>query len=163
MVPVRNDVANKPSRAPNKITIKDFVRSENEDRLARALHDWRKEQVSSLYSSWVADSFGPDVFMHFSFVDRIVGLAHEHRLKSTKDIIEQVRWNQAGKYASHILDLIRKYCPEPLPPSPFVTTPIPLRQGVGDVTRLRAAPRCSRCGEIGHKRMFIYFAFIYMH
>ena len=163
MLPERNDVPNKPPRAPNKITVKEFIRSGNEDRLVQALYDWRKEQTLSLYGPWIVDDFGPDIFMHFSFIDRIVGLAHEHRLKSPKDIIEQVRWNQAGKYAPLILDLIRRHCPEPLPPSPFVTTPMPLRQGTGnDATRPRAAPRCSRCGELGHKRT-VYLLYLHIH
>ena len=153
IIPERNDTPNKPPRAPNKVTIKDFVRSPNEDALARALREWRSQLTLQFYGSDCIDAFGPDVFMHFSFIDRIVGLAHEHRLKSTKDIIDQVRWNQVSKYASHILDLVREHCPELPPPSPFVHTPMAPRRSLGEVNdpRRRAAPRCSRCGEIGHK------------
>ena len=65
MVPERNDIPNKPPRAPNKVAVKEFARSENEDRLAESLHNRRKEQTLSLYGPWTVDDFSPDVFMHF--------------------------------------------------------------------------------------------------
>lgn len=158
MIPECNDIPSKSKRAPNKIVVEKFVPSPAELALKRALYHWREERTLLLHGSAAMKFYSADIFMHFSFIERIVELVHESKLETFKDITEQVRWCHGEKYGPEILELVCVHCPKPLLPSPFVSTPLARSVQHGQREPLhtnsshpRAPPRCSACQALGHK------------
>jgi hypothetical protein len=147
-----------------QIKVKAFKMTTQEERLRVELFKWRDTTAKAQYALF--ERFGGDILMHHILIDRIVELAHEHKLTSLQDLQKQTGWCFTSQYGSEILDLIKRYLPKPIPnlSSPFTTRPLQKDQGAirepainaptdGPVAakQSRAPPICSACGIKGHR------------
>ncbi|TFK78705.1 hypothetical protein K466DRAFT_63121 [Polyporus arcularius HHB13444] len=165
MIPVRNDSVAKPQRVAGQIKIPPYDAAASETALRRELHQWREVVARSSCDDY--DFYGPDIFLHFKIIDRIVDLVHVGKLKTVRDLEIQTRWIYAAKYGVEILRIVELHTPkDPLPPSPFVTTPLVARSHENQLAHRpmhpqsplagckpqRALSTCGACGQLGHRR-----------
>ena len=166
MIPVRNDTPPKTTRAPAQTKITPYIAGQPELALRQDLHQWRETVAPSLYGDY--DLYGPDLLLHFKIIQRIVDLAHAHKLDNIQDLEIQTRWCFAHKYGEDIMCIVRRHFPKQIPPSPFVSTPLisrsrenqfpptvslphpPSPTTVLAPRKPRAPPTCSVCRVMGH-------------
>lgn len=103
--------------------------------------------------------------MHHDIIERVIELAHVHKLKDTQDLLDQTGWCFTAQHGAAVLDLVQKYCPiadKPTPQaahsSPFTSAPLemgrktPASAATNEPNRrTRAAPTCSVCNIQGHR------------
>lgn len=142
--------------------------STEEKALHAELMRWRDEVAQARFADF--EDVGGDVFLHYQLVERIVELAHVHKLKTLEHLYNQTGWCWTSTYGEDVLRIVQKHCSSetaPVLPSPFTRTPLavnradqhsPSTSGVvaSETTSAHAqhAPRvftCSSCKATGHR------------
>jgi len=132
--------------------------------LKQALLAWRERNAREIFGD--IDYFTPNVFLHSSILNRILDLAHAHKINSVLDLKNQTSWCFAEEYGRDIIRLIKQHCPSSQPgqasmSSLFVSTPLRSRPDTVNssthhtllptLLKTRAPPQCGECGIVGHR------------
>ena len=154
----------KATRKPKQIKVTPYESSMAEQSLKNELLTWRERTACNLFGN--IDDFTPNVFLHSSILDRILDLAHAHKIQSVLDLKNQTSWCFAEEYGGDIITLVKRHCPPIQPgqasaPSLFVSTPLrsrpdtinsPTHNTLPPVPlKTRAPPQCGECGIVGHR------------
>lgn len=98
----------------------------------------------------------PQSLMSTQLLDRIVGLAHEHRISTLPALQEQITWAHLESYGNKIISLVNQFHPTP---SPFTTQPLQhlaiTSSGIEASDHPRKQVKCSNCGTAGHNSTYI--------
>lgn len=134
-----------------------FEMSAQEEELRRALFRWRDEVAKTQYLEY--EQYGGDILLHHLVIDRIVGLAHEKKIRTVEELRTQTGWCFAPRYGAVVLEIIHKHCPPVTVSALFTNAPLSRSTGVNSGSaqtaasgkRTRASPTCSVCGQLGHR------------
>ncbi|KAG2114391.1 hypothetical protein DEU56DRAFT_933873 [Suillus clintonianus] len=154
------------TRTKPKYKIKPYEMTDAERRLQQELIKWRDSKI--IEEDLDADDFfGPQMIMSNKILNRIVDLAHYHKILSTTSLFEQTSWCYSSEYGQSVLDIILTCIPLPIvqpPAPPAVIIPPPL--GVSSSTNqqpsastsatngvmlpLKHSRKCRACGSTDH-------------
>lgn len=148
----------KPSRAKPKFTVIPYERSSEERGLRSALVTFRRELFKEVLAPGMM--LTPQALMSTDLLDRIVDLAHYHKINTLDDLRQQISWTFTDSHGPKILRLITQHLPS-IQSSPFVSTPLQWRTRDA-LTSAPASPspvmpakrqiKCGACSAVGHNR-----------
>ena len=137
--------------------------------LQGALIEFRKQLAVERLGR--ASFLSPQSLLSKTLLDRIVVLAHDHKISTLDSLREQISWGFIDSHGPQIVELVNKHCPLVLS-SPFTTAPLQPRSTAmanssvanspASGSRPRAKGRCGACGAMdGHNsERFIFYNMI---
>ena len=137
---------------------------DNENRLRNALIELRTKLADETLSQ--GSFLAPQILLSTKLLDRIVDLAHHHKILHLNSLRDQISWAFMDSHGSMIVDLVHKFFP---PPSSSLFTTVPLQPrantSLADQTMSGSHPpkastrpiKCGACGGDGHNRK-LYFS-----
>jgi hypothetical protein len=142
---------------------------DNEICLRNALIELRMNLAKETLSQ--GSFLAPQILLLTKLLDRIVDLAHHHKILNFNSLHDQISWAFLDSHGSKIVDLVHKFFPPPLASlSPFTTAPLqPLaRTNNSDQSASGSHPpktatrpiKCGVCGRDGHNRELYYMIII---
>lgn len=134
----KSDPGERPHRARNRTTVKDYEAEHWHMELRNALDNFREMQTIKQFGIARLKNSGSSVIMSDTVLKRIVDCAHAGKIKSKDDLQHETRWSRASTLADDVLSLIAAHQVVPL-------TNV-------SVTRIHT---CGACSEKGHNSMSI--------
>lgn len=96
--------------------------SSREQDLCSALLEMHRALASETFLQ--GGFLGPQAIMSTALLDRIVSLAHYHKIISLETLRKQVSWVFLDSHGPKILGLIQQFCPPLMTSSLFTTAPL---------------------------------------
>ena len=132
--------------------------SANELRLQGALIELRKQLAAERLGK--GSFLSPQSLLSKTLLDRIVALAHDHKISTLDSLREQISWGFIDSHGPQIVELVNKHCllvlispftMAPLQPSSTATANSSVANSSASGSRLRAKGKCGACGATdGH-------------
>ncbi|KAG2029679.1 hypothetical protein BDR03DRAFT_1018079 [Suillus americanus] len=152
--------------AKPKYKIKPYEMTDAKRRLQQELIKWRDSKI--IKEDLDADDFfGPQMIMSNKILNRIVDLAHYHKILSTASLFEQTSWCYSSEYGQSILDIILTCIPLPIvqppaPPTVIISLPLGLSSSTNQqpststsatnviMFASKRSRKCHACGSADH-------------
>jgi hypothetical protein len=138
---------------------------DNENRLRNALIELRTKLADETLSQ--GSFLAPQILLSTKLLDRIVDLAHHHKVLNVNSLRDQISWAFLDSHGSKIVDLVHKFFPLPSS-SPFTTAPLQPHANTSNQSASGSHPpktatrpiKCGVCGGDGHNRELHYVVII---
>ncbi|KAF9565288.1 P-loop containing nucleoside triphosphate hydrolase protein [Agrocybe pediades] len=139
-------------RRKRKFKVKKYTMGPSDSQLAKALHEWRLEQMNRLGLGGDI-LFGPQLILSDDILDRLVRLGHLKRLPDVDALENQTDWRYSREYGQQVLALVHAAYPMSEALGPIMENGTRVVAALPKPKRPRA-PRppaqCAACGNLGH-------------
>lgn len=146
----------KPTRAPNRSSVKAYGTTAMDKDLKDGLRIWRHEQALAMLGKMKVRKWGVILFMSDEIVQRIVDCAHDGKISTAGHITKETHWrcDYVDQCAVSLLAVIAAHAPQPppiAPPAPAsrVLAALDANEPCIDAPAKRVT-RCGACKTLGH-------------
>ena len=94
--------------------------------LHQALHQFRKDCMSTKYGAAMLKDLGPSLILSNEILQRIIDAAHAGRIATVGDIKREVKWSRVDEFGEDVVRIVLAH-PTPLPAPPRTSTPVRAR------------------------------------
>ena len=155
----------KPAQRAMKFNPKLYIMGDNENHLCNALIKLRIKLADKTLSQ--RSFLAPQILLSMKLLDRIVDLAHHHKILNFNSLCDQISQAFLDSHGSKIVDLVHKFFPPPSL-SLFTNTPLqPYANTSNQSMSLTRPPntatwpiKCRVCGGDGYNRELHYMVII---